>query len=192
MNGTVIDRTIVSQSICSGTIDLRVGILNDEISASDVSPMKILPKNYREYLPNITDFRSGVTQGDANSVGYYANFPVIVSNQFAELYVSDIQRIGNNTFDVETIYTNTPSGSKRIEFSKSVVLNDSGSPVFVVVNGQTVILSIVQQSAPPLFAGEFIADKVDGINYTINEMGGTDQVEIVSLGNFINYASGSS
>jgi len=117
----VVDRTIAAvQSLGDDDDppDFQVCLLNAD--ATGCGYAKALPDDWADYLPN-----------------YGRYIPVFGTDQEEKALVRDLWMIGEST-----LTCNPPTDADRLSFYEDLVLYDSGNPVFMVVNGELVLLSV--------------------------------------------------
>jgi hypothetical protein len=121
----------------------------------------LLPANYQNYSPshNLT------------------NFPVVLSNQFRQVFVQDAGYYGNPPFYYGTFYHNTATEPLRSPYTLPVVLYDSGSPIFVVVNGKLIVVGTNYTS----ISAPILSDNIAGINAGLAAIGSSYQITTVDL-----------
>lgn len=136
-------RTIVSTSNF-GELggDLRLYLLNQAVTVTQ--PFKILPTNWAAYLP---------------SVGLYANSPLPV------LHRQNVREVANDYFTHYTVMALTAATTNATldtyttgvfnGWSSKLVGGDSGSPAFLVINNQPVLIGVTYTGA---FSGDWLAN----------------------------------
>ena len=145
----VIERTLVAQervlTFGSFDSDFKIGILDSDLPSS-IKPMKVIPKNVREYFYS----QFGFLNNDGR-------IPIIMTDQEEKLIVADTIRFILNAY---------PTDANRLEFSEELVNGDSGSPMIFLINSEPVLLSTILGG----FAGSgvsSIATEYDAINSVI-------------------------
>jgi len=136
MDGTLIYRTtIAKERVYYDTgigSDLMVGLFDSALPAG-VVPAKVLPTNYQSYLPWVSPY--------ANKI------PGLLLDQQEHGMVHDLN--GQNKLGTWTY----PTDAKRYEFvdqpadnrvwdSPGIELYDSGSPSFIIINGELVLITV--------------------------------------------------
>jgi hypothetical protein len=122
--------------------DLIVGLLDDEIPPEDVTPATILPLDYKQML------------------GKGEGLPCIWLSQHKEVKIGDVALL-----DGVSVVTFPPKDPERKRFYKRIAYYDSGSPVYMIINGQTVLLTVWTRGSDH-GVGTSVADfakKLDGV-----------------------------
>jgi len=174
MHNNVVERTLVAKKRHSGYsgdpwyfYDLTVGLLDSDVPTNQISFVKVLPDNYADYI---------VTG---------AHLPVVCSNQKKEALVKDVSALSVFWEDSppdgsQNVVVHTPENPVRKAFDREVIAGDSGSPVFLIVNNQPVLLTV--WTSPE--HGTSIHDCKADINAMMEELGGGYQLEEVEMEGF--------
>jgi hypothetical protein len=153
-NNTIVERTVIDQAVVTNT-DAQIGLLDSDVPSS-ISFAKILPSNWSSYLPNL--YRN--TQYNSNSAG----LPVISLDYDKKASVMELHYVAS---DVST-YIRWPSrNSNFYSFLEMIIGGDSGSPSFLVINNQLVLISTWFSSiAGPFYGGS----NINSINTVMNTL----------------------
>ena len=129
LDGTWISRTI-SAIADHSTLDITVGVLNEELP-DNISFSKILPLDTNDYL-NL--------DASKNIKGYYKSI-VAGFNREKQLVLMQLTAL-TNTSD-KTTYNTKPSfvSAPYDDLAKQISGGDSGQPLFIIIDGEAVLLS---------------------------------------------------
>ena len=129
LDGTWISRTI-SAIADHATLDITVGVLNEELP-DNISFSKIFPLDTNDYL-NL--------DASKNIKGYYKSI-VAGFNREKQLVLMQLTAL-TNTSD-KTTYNTKPSfvSVPYDDLAKQISGGDSGQPLFIIIDGEAVLLS---------------------------------------------------
>lgn len=167
-DNSVNDRTISSQ-MQIGSTDLRLNRLSSALPAS-VVPAKTLPSGYIDYLPSIDvieNYRSAYTVP-----GFYIN-------KLSEAYVIECGIANNSIY----IYQSLDSFPDRHDMYTVPVGGDSGSPVYLIVNDELVVLTTLHTPG----SGPAIVNNYAAINAGMTTLGGGYQLTDISVSGFTSF-----
>lgn len=153
----IITRTIVKRVSIDGynhIPDLAVYVLDEDLPSS-ISPLRILPNNYNEYLDHIYQGRPASLIIDQEEKANVADL----------IWLSHISLFG------------TPSLIERFSFYENLIPGDSGSPAFLIINGEAVFIS--SDTAAGAGLGSFVTYYQSTINEMIQQV---DQLAGVNTG----------
>lgn len=164
-SGNIVNRTMTAKLVHPDYKpyypDIAIGVLDSDVPAG-VSFARVLPANWSSYLPTIS---------------YTSRIPFIVVDQEEKALVGDIVGISNS------VNIAAPENSQRLSFWESIITGDSGSPGFLVINNQLVIVTVLTFGG--LFtSGTFISAHINSINTMMNTLGGGYQLTTVDLTGF--------
>lgn len=159
--GTAHSRTTVATAVIPGT-DILVSTLNADLP-SGVRPCKLLPSNIRSYSPPPT---GSLTQGN--------RYPMVFTNQDRTLLIGGVYGYGNSV-SLGPAISSTFSG-----WSYPLRQFDSGSGVFLIVNGQ---LGLITNWHTTSF-GPVHSDNISQINAAIAANGSPHSVSTIDLSEF--------
>jgi hypothetical protein len=142
-NNVTVERTVIDQ--INAVDDIQIGILDSDVPSS-ISFAKILPSNWSTYLPNL--YRN--TQYNSNSAG----LPIMTLDYDKKASVMELHYIASNA----GAYIRWPSqNSNFYPFLEMVIGGDSGSPSFLIINNQLVlILTWTGGIAGPFYGGIYV------------------------------------
>jgi hypothetical protein len=165
-DNTVVSRTIVSR-LDLGTpgdlgIDIQVCRLNAALPAS-VTPVKVFPTDWASKLVHIEYF-----------------IPIAILNQFEELLVHEWWSITDYGW---IVWQDAKQTADRMAFNKHLIIYDSGSPAFVLVNGTSVFRGVVTGT----LGGSDISANYAAVNAAMTTLGGGYQLTDVDLSGFPDY-----
>jgi hypothetical protein len=170
--------------------DLTIGLLDSDVPET-ISFAKILPSNWFNYLPNIpiTDCVSG---GFSPSDNIY-KIACLATDQEKKALVSDLQWMSMKDKDVfgdscgfGTVVFNKPTDEQRLAFYEDFIVGDSGSPAFLIINGELVVLTVATSSG----AGQSttICLHTNILNNMMNNLGGGYQLTEIDLSGFTDFS----
>lgn len=126
--------------------DLMVGLLDEVISPDFITPACILPSDYKQVLGN----------GEC--------LPCIWLSQHKEAKLGDVALL-----DGSSVVTFQPKDKDRKRFYKRIEYYDSGNPVYMIIQGQTVVLTVWTRGSDH-GVGTSIADFATDLNRLIEEL----------------------
>lgn len=115
----IVERQLTAKSRV-GTTDLMIGVLNGEVPAS-IGFCKILPSNWRSYLPH-----------------YSRGIPGFTCDQDEKALVTEFYSISGADPQAQC---QKPTDTQRAVFYEDLISGDSGNPFCFVVNGDLVIVT---------------------------------------------------
>lgn len=106
--------------------DISVGLLNAEVTPN-IHPAKILPDDFETYI------------------GSGEGLPIVTLDQYERAVVNDSDQIAKDIPGKEVIFTRAgkgklPTDQQRLKFHQKMVGGDSGSPVFMIVGQEPILL----------------------------------------------------
>lgn len=160
-DGTVVSRTL-SGSLQVGSTDICMYVLDSDVPAG-INFAKVLPANYASHLPQPI-------------YGY----PCAFTNNPRRIIVADYSANG--------LTISKSTDSTRAQWYTPVIVGDSGSPAFVVVNGAPVAVTTWHTSnLTSTSSGPPIADNLSTINAAMTSLGGGYSLTTVDLSGFTSY-----
>ena len=168
-DGTVVNRTMTAKAVHPSFVypfsnDIAIGVLDSDVPAG-VSFARVLPANFSSYLPTVTST---------------TRIPVLVLDQEEKGLVLDL------SFLSSTVGGTFPTNSQRLLFAESIIVGDSGNPVFLIVNGQPVLISMLTSGGQG-FGGTNVSAHYDTVNSMMTSLGGGYQLTAVDLSGFPAY-----
>ena len=161
-NNNIVTATLSTQARV-GSTDIQIGLLTTPV-LSTISFSKVLPKNIATYLP---------------SISYTYTTPALATNQFKQALVDDLaQIVGSATFKM-------PQNTIRQSFYTNIIGGDSGSPAFLIINNQLVLVTCWNYGGAG--SGPSLIDNYDSVNATMSALGGGYQLTDISLSSFNTY-----
>lgn len=164
-SGTVVNRVMTSKVAHPNYTpyfpDIAIGVLDSDVPA-EISFARVLPVTFASRLA---------------AVSSVARLPVVVLDQEEKGLIADWTGLDTS------VRGSPPTNAKRLEFFENIIPGDSGNPVFMLVNGQPVLLTVLTFGGPG-FAGTAIASQRDAINSMMASLGGGYQLTDVNLSNF--------
>jgi hypothetical protein len=161
-SGDVVTRTISSiQQVTSpsGPVDIAIGYLNSDVP-NTIKFAKILPSNWSTYLPNIH---------------YTKKIPSFWFNQFESASIYTLYELSN--------IFGTNGDIKYSNFYNGIIRFDSGSPYFILINNEPVLLGVLTGGGTGAFVSSFITE----INNTMSSLGGSYTLSNIDLSGFSTY-----
>lgn len=180
-NNEIITRTITNMighpNFSGFANDISIGILNSDLPAS-IKPARILPSNYSSFFPTIS--------GNNNITRINNLLGCITINQFKDVGLTSLASI-NSMFQL--MHPNTdpllnPSNSYD-NFYRNLILYDSGSPAFIVINNEVILLGVFTNGGPG--RGTFLSEHISVINNIMNNYGGGYQLSVIDLSSYSSY-----
>ncbi len=138
-----------------GTTDIEVGVLDsdvpDSITYYPIVASSTLNTLLYQFVPPQT-----------------LDVPIVAFNQFEELFTMQLLGYENGALGFVP-YTNISSSRNptRLAYSKNVVAGDSGSPLFMIIDGRPIILTTFSSASNGVSFGAYISQ----INTTISALG---------------------
>jgi hypothetical protein len=129
--------------------DIEVYLLNQPLPPR-VTPMRILPRNWYDYLP----------------VNKVLDLPAIFINQHNRLYLAEAQGVTPGA-DPLVVY-HLPAGSLRQQFNTQIISGDSSFPEMVLVHNVPAILSLWHYAG--YGSGPLEAAHYDAINAAMKKL----------------------
>lgn len=166
-NNTVVNRTMINKlthpSYSPYYPDITVGVLDEDVP-NTIGYAKILPVNYASYLPSLSSLY---------------RVPALALDYEEKALVTDLYSLNNMASFI------TPTNSQRLAFFETIISGDSGNPVFLIINGQLVILTVWTFGGAG--SGSFITTQKDAINTMMTTLGGGYSLTEVALTGFTSY-----
>ena len=123
-NGFHAVRTLVATQGVAST-DITIGLLDNPLPESFV-PAKLLPDGYERYIGN------------------GAFIPILHMDQDRHSFVQELPPMPRYEKRFYEILCNRGSTANRLKYYESVIGKDSGSPCFMIIDGQRILLYAVQ------------------------------------------------
>jgi hypothetical protein len=163
-SNNVINRTLInSLSFSGGWPDFRIGLLDSDVPNS-ISFAKILPSNWSTYFPSL-------------STQY--TVPLLVIDQEEKALVTD-WCLGSTS-----IRCCQPTNAQRLSFYENLISGDSGNPIFLVINNELILISVVGGGGAG--SGSSLAFYKNEVNALMTALGGSYQLTEINLGSFNSY-----
>ena len=169
-NNTTITASMITCSNLAGT-DVLIGYLGTSISAS------IIPAKIFSYNPVFSGSVMNITKNATN----INSLPVVQSNQFRTLKIGTLGIAST----VNTIYSPSISSSFYPWYSQ-IITGDSGSPYFMVVNNQLVVLG-VWYTGYAYAGGPSVSCYMTQINSIMASLGSAYTLTTASIAGFPTY-----
>lgn len=167
-DNNVVSRTMVTKlthpAYSNFYPDITVGVLDSDVPNS-ISFAKILPQNWINYLPNLSELYT---------------LPCLVLDQEEKALISELKSL-----DTRARFSN-PKNSTRLLFYENIIMGDSGNPAFLIINNELVIITIWTYGGAG--TGTSIVYHKDAMNTMMSTLGGGYQLTEVDLSGF-NYYS---
>jgi hypothetical protein len=159
------DNVVISRDVSAaqqvGDTDIRVQKLSSSLP-NTISYVKVLPANYADYLPH-----------------YENGIPLVWRNQLNQMMLAQTAFVPGHatipTGDFSSWYT--PADGSAVSPSQVAVVNDSGSPVFAIINNEPVLLWTWHIPTE----GPFIANYISEINDIIDSLGSSSTLTTIDL-----------
>ena len=149
--------------------DLAVGVL-DSIVPGTITFAKVLPADWKDYFP---------PQRDYNTV---PGVPVMVLDQEEKALIYNLSNVSESGPKPaqQKVYTCEPQDVLRSPFYEVIVSGDSGNPMFMVIDGELVILTVITGGE----SGTDIQAFTDDINARMTALGGGYQLTPIDLSKY--------
>jgi hypothetical protein len=165
-----VTRTISSGVQVVPSHDIYLCKLDSDVPAG-IRFAHVLPANWRSNLPTMDQDATTLTTPRPR-------IPVLWTNQFKTLRVGDWAGVNgapnNQCSDL------APIDPQRLTFYSAVIVGDSGSPAFLLINGHAVLLSCWWSPV----SGDMVSDFISQINAAMTTLGGGYQLTIESMAGF--------
>ena len=150
--------------------DLAVGVLDSDVPGT-ITFAKILPSGWKDYFP---------TQHAYNKV---PGIPLMVLDHEEKALVYNVGNIseGGPKPALQRVYYDEPDTVPRQSFCEEIIPGDSGNPVFMVIDGELVLLTVITGAAN----GTDIQGFSDDINTMMTSLGGGYQLTAIDLSEFV-------
>jgi len=165
-SNNVVDRTVTSQQRI-GLTDIQVGVLDSDVSGG-ISFAKVLPTGWAVKMPSLDG---------AN--GYV--LPALHTDQTNKIICANLSNL-SAAFAYSTLpdATNWPA---RNPLGKTVIVGDSGSPLFIVINDELVLINCWYYA----YSGPFVTNYYSDINAAMTSLGGGYSLTDIDLSSFTSY-----
>jgi hypothetical protein len=160
----VFTKTVIN-SLRIGATDIRVGVLNSDVDQS-VTYYAVLPADYRDYLVSVL----------------LTYLPLITTDQEQKALCRELINVGASG---QSWAHRAAQTGNRADYTENLVVGDSGQPLFMLINGQLVLLgSHYSAGAVPQ-----LANYTTEINAAMTTLGGGYQLTTADLSAFTNFAN---
>lgn len=168
------DNTIVSRTITNRLThpsytpyypDICIGLLDEDVPNS-ISFAKILPTNWKTYLP---------------SLSIYSTIPTVRLNQHERASVADWR----GSFSIGSFSLQYPTSTLRQAYYENIISGDSGNPAFIIINGELIVIGTFTSGNAG--GGTFVSDHINAINTMMSTLGGGYQLTQINLSSFNAY-----
>jgi len=142
-NNVTVEKTVIDQ--INAVDDIQIGILDSDVPSS-ISFAKILPSSWSTYLPNL--YRN--TRYNTNSAG----LPIMTLDYDKKASIMELHYIPENAGAYIRWFS---QNSNFYPFLEMVIGGDSGSPSFLIINNQLVLIVTWTSSiAGPFYGGIYV------------------------------------
>ena len=185
-DGTVVTRTMTTSlthpDYSPYYPDIAIGVLDSDVPDS-ITFAKILPANWRSFLAPYLQSGGGYVPWPAGPGEYSLwGIPVAFLDQEEKILVCDAKKMSVPPEETQSLLTCVdPIDATRLTFNEAAVVNDSGDPMFMVINDELVILSVITSLGP---IGTNFSYFADDINTMMTSLGGGYQLTEVDLSGF--------
>jgi hypothetical protein len=167
----VVTRTLVDFEALPGdwtSTDTIVGKLDAALPAT-ITPARMLPATFRDYVVQI---RFGVP-----SIRISQQERAVVEEWVADNYIASTETQKLAWFGIQK--------DSRLPYHQPTVAGDSGSPVYVIINSEAVLLSLTSG----LNSGPGFYSFLDDINGLMTSLGGGYQLQTVDLSGYTDFSA---
>jgi len=163
---TVIPRTITRKVTVKENSDIDMLLLDSDLPVT-ITPCKLFPSNYEDYLP----------AGTASNSYAGTSIPLLTVNARGErASIRELLRITNSDYGHLTVQVKAPeSMSALYPFYEPTIEGDSGSPVFAVSGNELWLMTLWWSAG----GGTFLASILTELNSAISSL---DASEGISTG----------
>ncbi len=169
-DNTVISRTITNRLTHPSYVpyypDICIGVLDSDVPLS-ISFAKVLPSNWRTYLPSLSTSSS---------------IPVLRLNQNERASVANWRGSFGN---LGSFFLQYPSSTLRQSYYENIITGDSGNPVLLIIDGDLVVLGTFTSGGAG--GGTLVSDHITAINTMMTTLGGGYQLTQIDLSSFNSY-----
>ena len=156
-DGQTVSRSVVAVTNVANT-DLAIGLLDSDVP-SGVMPASVLPADYASYFPTDGTQIPVVRMAAAKTAGvWHSTFAETTGATSAGMYTA-----------LDFTHPDSTLFPDRAAFSNTAVNGDSGSPCFIVLNGETVLVSLVTSGSDAMFNGPMVSAYIDGIDQAMHD-----------------------
>lgn len=145
--------------------DITIGVLDSDVPSS-ISFAKILPQNWDNYLPSLSDQH---------------RLPCLVLDQQEKALISELKSINSGFASFSK-----PNNINRVSFYEDIVSGDSGNPAFLLINDELAIITVWTYGGAGV--GTSILNHKDIINNMMNTLGGGYNLTEIDLSGFTDFS----
>ena len=157
-SSNVYSRTLIDSRYVS--CDIRIGLLNSDLP-STVHPAKLLPPDYGNYI--------GTAKG----------LPCVTFDQEEKLTVAELNGLKNFSERTSLSSAQRPHGDMRRAFYEDMISGDSGSPRFLLVDQELVLLCVMWKGGGG--SGCFITHFIDEIQASMDSLTSGYHLKFINL-----------
>jgi len=185
-DGTVVTRTmdtmIIHPDYAPYYPDIAIGVLDSDVPSS-ITFAKILPQDWRDYVIPYLASGSEYVPWAAGPAEYSLwGIPAVYIDQEEKILVSDAWKLYVPPESVNaTLSCTTPLDADRALFYETIISGDSGNPIFIIINDELVLLSVITSAGP---VGTNFSYFKDDINTMMTTLGGGYQLTEIDLSGF--------
>ena len=146
-DGTWVSRTI-SAIADHASKDITVGILNEELP-ENISFSKVAPSNINEFFKRST----------ANFIIQYYK-PIVAGFDFEKKLTLNLLTAANSLSLKQTVYSSSPSSLPEPynNLAENLIGGDSGNPLFIIIGGETILLTSFHTTTQGPSYANYISD----------------------------------
>jgi len=158
VSSNVYSRTLIDSRSVSN--DIRIGLLNSDLPSS-IHPAKLLPPNYFGYL------------------GTARNLPCVTFDQEEKFTIAELNDLPNYHERTLLSSAHRPYNDMRRMFYEDMIGGDSGSPRFLLVNQELVLLCVMWKGGGG--SGCFVTHFINEIQECMNNLMIGYQLQFIDL-----------
>jgi hypothetical protein len=151
-DGQTVSRSIVAVNALADT-DLAIGLLDSDVPAG-ITPASVLPADYATYFPSNGTEIPVARLNIARQAGVW-DTTMVETQGASSVGTFDALAFTHPSADLEPT---------RAALSTTIINGDSGSPVFVILDNQPVLISLVTSGSDAEFWGPDISDYIGEID----------------------------
>lgn len=158
-NNNVVRRNLINYRRHPDNNDIAIGLLDNDVP-NNIKYAKILPSNWLTYLPGLSIIRK---------------VPIFWFNQNENIGIYELTQLG----EAFTSY----ASQKYTNFFLPIIRFDSGSPFFMLINNEPVLLGVLTGGG----TGTFTSACINEINSVMSSLGGSYSLTPINLSSFNTY-----
>jgi hypothetical protein len=156
-NNNAIRRNLIAYDFAQS--DIAIGLLDDDVPAN-IKIAKVLPPNYVDYFSLFSTLCVGIDQEEKAILKKTANG--LLTSFLIGMY---------------DVLANDSNFGAYSAFSESIVVGDSGNPIFLIIDNELILISTWWTPS----SGPFITAQYNGVNEAINRLSPNQGYSLTSV-----------